>query len=87
MNSLNASTEVMPNRQAHETIDERLRRLTKEALNSGHQNQFGPLQNHPATHGYPQMQIPGGVPHESGGPDSVIHRIAREVSVKTPRFG
>jgi hypothetical protein len=68
---------VIPNQKPQETIEERLRRLTREAIGGGQQNQHGP---DPAAQHFtpPQlMKAPGGVP---GGPDAVLHRIAREAS-------
>jgi len=88
-NSLIASTgqggdnAVTPNQRTHETVDERLRRLTKEAISGGGHNKFGPAHHQDSKLG----PIPNGIPTESSGPDAVIHRVMREATTRVPNYG
>lgn len=84
--SLNASTEsnhgVTPNQRSQETVEERLRRLTKEAVGGGQHNGFGPKHSYAGGPPHPQLGNNLGVPGAaaSSGPDSVLHRIVREAT-------
>lgn len=86
--SLNASTEsnqgkeITPNQRPMETVTERLKRLTKEAINGGQHNKFGPSHSQ---EGGPVQSNTGknlGVPgaHASNNPDEILHRIMRDAT-------
>ena len=103
--SLEASTEsnqggeVTPNQKKQETVEDRLRRLTKEAIGGGGHSQFGPMHgnqggpnipNQESVGGFKQHQghpfgprVPQGQP--GGLPGGVLHKIMQE-HVGKPRI-